>query len=269
MSKLCDNNPAQLLKRLLDMGEDEILLYFGEEEPIEEPEYAQEMETEEERINMNESESKSNTTDSNSNNIAVDSLKDIETIEQLDDFIKSDGGCTKCRLAEGRNEIVVGQGDHNARIVFIGEGPGAQEDTTGVPFVGRAGKLLDKIFDAMGLSREKGIYICNIVKCRPPNNRDPLPDEAAACIPYLKKQLEIIQPKVICCLGRVAAQQLLETNAPLGRLRGKTHYFEGIPVLATYHPAYLLRNPAGKKPTWEDMKELLRIAELPIPNHDN
>ncbi len=261
MSKICENNPTLILKRLLDMGEDEITLYLGDEEPLDEIESTEQPDGDADSINMNKSDSKSNTND-------IKSIQSASTIEQLEAFIKSNGGCTKCRLAEERNKIVVGVGDPKARIVFIGEGPGADEDRTGIPFVGRAGKLLDKIFEAMGLSREKGIYICNIVKCRPPNNRDPLPDEASACMPYLKKQLDIIKPSVICCLGRVAAQQLLDTNVALGKMRGKTHYFEGIPVLVTYHPAYLLRNPAGKKPTWEDMKQLLKIAGLPIPNHN-
>ncbi|RKZ28765.1 uracil-DNA glycosylase [bacterium] len=199
----------------------------------------------------------------------LDDAVSANTLVELEEAIIRDGGCERCGLAEKRNKIVVGQGDPNASIVFIGEGPGGDEDRIGLPFVGRAGKLLDRILKAMGLSRERGVYICNIVKCRPPGNRDPLPEEAEACIPYLLRQLELIKPDVICCLGRVAAQNLLGTNAPLRKLRGKTHIFKGIPVLVTYHPAYLLRNPAGKPPTWEDMKELLRIAGLPIPEKYN
>ncbi|MCK5832476.1 uracil-DNA glycosylase [bacterium] len=179
--------------------------------------------------------------------------------------------CSLCKLASQRNKIVFGAGDPSARIIFIGEAPGADEDRLGEPFVGRAGQLLDKIFAAMGLSRDKGIYIANILKCRPPRNRDPQPDEVEMCIPFLMEQLRIIRPKVICCLGRIAAQNLLKTDATLGRLRGRTHYFkideetEDIPMIVTYHPAYLLRNSAGKKPVWEDMKRLMEIAELDIP----
>lgn len=263
MSKLCENNPEKILKRLIDMGEDEILLYLGEKQPDDEPiepiVESSEIESDANRIQMNTNECKECKNDSNLLLIA-------STLDELENVIKSGEGCTKCRLAEGRNKIVVGMGDPKARVVFIGEGPGAEEDKTGLPFVGRAGQLLDRIFAAMGLSRESGIYICNIVKCRPPDNRDPHPDEAAACIPYLMTQLDIIKPAVICCLGRVAAQNLLNTGAPLGNLRDKIHYFRGIPVIVTYHPAYLLRNPAGKKPTWEDMKKLLQIAGLQLPN---
>ncbi|MGC9314271.1 MAG: uracil-DNA glycosylase [bacterium] len=262
MSKLCNNDPAIILKRLLDMGEDEIILHLGEGEPedeiIDEPMEPIPMQTESDRIQKNTSDSKLNANDSVLLHIP-------SAIEELEEEILADGGCRKCALSEGRNKIVIGVGDPNARIVFIGEGPGAEEDKTGIPFVGRAGHLLDKIFEAMGLSREKGIYICNIVKCRPPGNRDPLPEESSACMPYLLNQLEIIKPAVICCLGRVAAQNLLNTDATLGNMRGKTHYFQGIPVIVTYHPAYLLRNAAGKKPTWEDMKTLLGIAGLPVP----
>ena len=159
-----------------------------------------------------------------------------------------------------------GVGDPKARIVFIGEAPGADEDRIGEPFVGRAGQLLDRIFAAMGLSRKKGIYIANILKCRPPNNRDPERDEVEACIPFLLKQIEIIKPDVICCLGRIAAQNLMDTDLTLVKLRGVIHNFREMPVLVTYHPAYLLRNPAGKKAVWEDMKELLKLAGLPVPN---
>jgi DNA polymerase len=263
MSKFCENNPEKILKRLIDMGEDEILLYLGktqpEDDPVEQIGDTAEIENDANRMQMNANVCKECKSDGNLPLIA-------STLDQLEESIKAGEGCAKCPLAEGRNKIVVGMGDPKASIVFIGEGPGAEEDKTGLPFVGRAGQLLDRIFEAMGLSRESGIYICNIVKCRPPNNRDPLPDEAAACIPYLMTQIDIIKPAVICCLGRVAAQNLLNTDASLGNLRDKIHYFRGIPVVVTYHPAYLLRNPAGKKPTWEDMKKLLQIAGLSLPN---
>jgi len=177
--------------------------------------------------------------------------------------------CKLCKLSAGRNKLVFGVGDPNAEIMFIGEAPGADEDRIGKPFVGRAGQLLDKIFTAMGLSRASGIYIANILKCRPPNNRDPEADEVEMCMPVLMRQIEAIAPKVICCLGRVAAQNLLGTDATLGNLRGKVHSFatgDGeVPVVVTYHPAYLLRNSAGKVPVWEDMKTLMRIADLELP----
>jgi len=245
-------DPKAILNRLLDMGEDEVLLNIGEESVVKVLIYPPTTET-----------------DTVESDIRLENALAANSIDELVTVIESGGGCDRCNLASGRNKIVVGAGDPDARIVFIGEGPGANEDKTGIPFVGRAGQLLDKIFAAMGLSREKGIYICNIVKCRPPGNRDPLPDESEACIPYLKKQLELINPAAICCLGRVAAQNLLETDAALGKLRGKIHFFEGVPVVVTYHPAYLLRNAAGKKPTWEDMKLLMKTAGMDIPDNGN
>ena len=139
--------------------------------------------------------------------------------------------------------------------MFIGEGPGRDEDVTGLPFVGAAGQLLTKIIEATKLRRED-VYITNVVKCRPPNNRNPDPDEIAACNPYLLRQIEIIKPELICALGKVSAQALLDTDVPVGKLRGKVHLFQGIRLIVTYHPAALLRNPALKKPTWEDMKLL-------------
>ena len=141
--------------------------------------------------------------------------------------------------------------------MFIGEAPGADEDRQGEPFVGKAGQLLTKIIEAIHLRRED-VYICNMLKCRPPNNRDPLPEEIAECEPYLKRQIDIIQPKIICTLGRVATQAVLHTTAPMRAMRGKLHEYAGIPVIATYHPAALLRNPAFKRDTWEDVKWLRR-----------
>lgn len=165
------------------------------------------------------------------------------------------GECTRCKLHKGRNTIVFGVGSPKADLVFVGEGPGADEDAQGIPFVGRAGQLLTRIIEAIQLRRED-VYICNIIKCRPPGNRNPEPDEIAACEPFLKAQLAVIKPKLICCLGTFAAQTLLRTKEPISRLRGRFHAYEGIPLLPTFHPAYLLRNPHEKRTVWEDMKLL-------------
>lgn len=161
--------------------------------------------------------------------------------------------CTRCRLAEGRRTVVFGVGDPDADLMFIGEGPGAEEDRRGEPFVGAAGQLLDKIIAAIGLERGQ-VYIANVVKCRPPGNRDPLPDEVAACRDYLEAQIDLVRPKVIVALGRVAAQCLLGTDQPLGRLRGVWHRVRAIDTRVTYHPAGLLRNRSWKRPCWEDMQ---------------
>jgi DNA polymerase len=155
-------------------------------------------------------------------------------------------------------------GNPEARLVFLGEAPGADEDRQGEPFVGRAGQLLTKIIEACTLRRED-VYILNILKCRPPGNRNPQPDEAENCRPYLLEQLRVIQPEFICCLGAVAAQNLLGTTTPIGQLRGKLHDFSGIRVVATYHPAYLLRNPDAKRATWDDMKLLMRAMGIELP----
>ena len=163
--------------------------------------------------------------------------------------------CTECALSGTRTNTVFGAGDPKTKVMFVGEAPGRDEDLKGEPFVGRAGQLLNKILAAIELKREE-VYITNILKCRPPQNRDPQESEIRCCEEYLKKQIELIRPKVVCALGRIAAQWLLQTNAPLGTLRTGEYYYEGIPVLPTYHPAALLRNPAFKKPTWEDFKKL-------------
>jgi uracil-DNA glycosylase family 4 len=168
--------------------------------------------------------------------------------------------CTRCRLQEERTQTVFGVGNPDADLVFIGEAPGREEDLQGEPFVGRAGQLLNEILKAIGFRREE-VYICNILKCRPPNNRDPEPEEVACCEPYLKHQLAIIEPKLICCLGRVAAQNLLGTRATLGALRETVHFYEGIPVMATFHPAALLRNPHWKRPTWDDVRKLRALYD--------
>src|SRR5699024_5762613 len=164
--------------------------------------------------------------------------------------------CTLCGLCEQRKQAVPGTGARQSNLMLVGEGPGGEEDRSGEPFVGRAGQLLDRMLSAIGRSRADSAYITNIVKCRPPGNRDPKPEEANACRPYLKRQIELLQPDLILALGRVAAQNLLNETRPLGRLRGQVHETaEGIPVLATYHPAYLLRTPSEKRKAWEDLKQ--------------
>jgi DNA polymerase len=168
--------------------------------------------------------------------------------------------CQECKLCGDRTQTVFGTGAANAGIVFIGEAPGREEDRQGEPFVGRAGKLLNEILKAIEF-RRADVYICNILKCRPPGNRDPELEEVQACEPYLRRQLEIIQPKIICCLGRVAAQNLLGTRATLGALRESIHFYEGIPVLATFHPAALLRNPNWKRPAWDDVRKLRALYD--------
>jgi DNA polymerase len=168
--------------------------------------------------------------------------------------------CTACELAGGRTHTVFGEGNPEADVVFIGEAPGQDEDLQGQPFVGRSGQLLTKIIAAIGFARED-VFICNILKCRPPGNRDPLPAEVAACEPHLRRQLAILQPRLICCLGRIAAQTLLGTEASLKRLREQVHFYAGIPVMATYHPAALLRNPDFKRTTWDDVRRLRALHD--------
>jgi len=161
-------------------------------------------------------------------------------------------GCTRCRLHESRTQTVFGVGNAEADWMIIGEAPGAEEDRRGEPFVGRAGRLLDEMLLAIGEKRES-VFIANILKCRPPNNRDPRPDEAACCRPYLERQIELVQPKIVLAVGRIAAQQLLQSDAPVGRLRGKVHRLGDMPLVVTYHPAYLLRNPSQKRKSWDDL----------------
>lgn len=175
--------------------------------------------------------------------------------EQLAAVCEAASTCTRCRLSEGRNKVVFGSGPAGAELMFIGEGPGAEEDKQGLPFVGRAGELLTKIVQAIEMTRDE-VYIANIVKCRPPGNRDPQPDEVEACSGYLEKQIALVRPKVIVALGRIAAQCLLGTDSPIGRMRGQWYKVQGIPTMVTYHPAALLRNPALKRPTWEDMQQV-------------
>jgi uracil-DNA glycosylase family 4 len=174
-------------------------------------------------------------------------------------------GCTKCELSRTRHSVVFGEGAPDARLMFVGEAPGADEDAQGRPFVGRAGKLLDKMIAAMGLAREE-VYIANILKCRPPGNRDPLPLEAAACRPYLESQISLIAPEFICCLGRHAAIRLLGREEPISRLRGAIHrYNERSRVIVTYHPAYCLRNPDSKRDVWQDLQVVMGELGLEPP----
>ncbi|HEX4795436.1 MAG TPA: uracil-DNA glycosylase [Humisphaera sp.] len=179
-------------------------------------------------------------------------------------------GCPKCRLCEQRTHTVFGEGDANARLFFIGEGPGETEDRTGRPFVGRAGELLDKMIGAMGLKREQ-VYIANIVKCRPPGNREPAPDEIATCTPYLERQLEIIRPKVIVTLGRPATQHMLQTKLPMGRMRGHWQSWRGVKLMPTFHPAYILRNDTRetKAMVWSDLKMVMAELGLASPKPRN
>ncbi len=177
-----------------------------------------------------------------------------ETLEEIEAELRD---CQRCPLCRGRSNIVFGAGNPNARLVFVGEAPGREEDAQGVPFVGEAGRLLDRILFAMGLERSE-VYICNVEKCRPPDNRDPRPEEIAACEPFLKRQLAAIRPEVIVALGKFASQTLLAEQAPISRLRGHWKEYQGIPLLPTYHPAFLLRNSACKRDVWEDMKQVLK-----------
>jgi uracil-DNA glycosylase len=164
-------------------------------------------------------------------------------------------GCPRCKLSRGRTHIVFGQGNPKADLMFVGEAPGHDEDVQGLAFVGRAGQLLTKIIEAMGRKRED-VYICNVLKCRPPNNRNPEPDEVASCMPFLEEQVRLISPKVIVTLGTFAAQAMLGTDEPIGRLRGRWRSARGVRIMPTFHPAFLLRSPERKKDVWEDMKRV-------------
>jgi DNA polymerase len=166
------------------------------------------------------------------------------------------GDCKRCKLAGGRKNIVFGVGNPDAQLVFVGEAPGGDEDRTGEPFVGAAGQLLTKMIQAMGLERQD-VYICNIIKCRPPGNRNPEPDEIAECEPFLKKQLAAIRPRLIVCLGKFAAQCLLRSDAPISKLRGQWKSYEGIPLMPTFHPAFLLRTPTAKREVWNDLQAVM------------
>ncbi|MFL5498761.1 MAG: uracil-DNA glycosylase family protein [Gemmatimonadaceae bacterium] len=184
----------------------------------------------------------------------------IEKLDTLEEIAKKVAKCTRCPLYETATNGVPGEGNPKAKLVCVGEAPGAKEDETGRPFVGQAGQLLTKILAAIDLTREQ-IFIVNVLKHRPPGNRNPRPEEVEACSPYLIRQLELIKPKVIVAFGTFAAQTLLNTKTPLGQLRGLVHKYHGIPLVVTYHPAALLRNPAWKRPTWEDVKLARRILD--------
>ena len=191
---------------------------------------------------------------------AVNKAQDDTLLKIREDL----GDCTRCKLHKGRNKIVFGDGSPNAKLVFIGEGPGADEDVQGLPFVGRAGKLLTQMIEAMGLQR-KDVYICNVVKCRPPENRTPETDEVEVCSPYLLRQIDVINPKVLVCLGAVAAKTLLETNRGITQFRGQWLEWRGRKLMATYHPAYLLRNPNAKGEVWKDLQKVMAELGLRMP----
>jgi DNA polymerase len=186
--------------------------------------------------------------------------KDVFSVETLADIRTDLGDCRRCRLSEGRTNIVFGSGNPHARLVFVGEGPGYEEDRQGQPFVGAAGQLLTKIIEAIKFTRNQ-VYICNIVKCRPPGNRNPKQDEIAACSSFLKRQIAAINPDFICTLGGFAAQTLLATKMPISKLRGVFYDYLGIKVMPTYHPAFLLRNPEKKRSVWDDMKMLMKAMD--------
>ncbi|HMC82053.1 MAG TPA: uracil-DNA glycosylase [Candidatus Polarisedimenticolia bacterium] len=186
--------------------------------------------------------------------------------ERLASLRQEIGECVRCRLSEKRTRIVFGAGNSRARLMFVGEGPGYDEDRQGLPFVGRAGQLLNRIIESIGMKRDD-VYIANVVKCRPPENRTPLPDEIATCSPFLLRQIEAIRPQVVCALGGVAVQTLLGTSAPISRVRGEFRSLpDGTLVMPTFHPAYLLRNPDKKKEVWEDMKKIREVLSQAEPS---
>lgn len=189
-------------------------------------------------------------------------LEKTADLDALRGFI---GDCQRCKLAPGRTNLVFGVGDPKAELMFVGEGPGAEEDARGEPFVGRAGQLLTDIIErGMGMARSD-VYICNVVKCRPPGNRNPEPDEVAACEPFLRRQIELVAPRVIVGLGTFAVQALLKVKTPISKLRGIWHEMRGIKLMPTFHPAYLLRNPGDKRLVWADIQEVLKVLGRPIP----
>lgn len=191
-------------------------------------------------------------------------LEKTQTLEALQEFI---GDCKRCKLAPGRTNLVFGVGNPQAELMFVGEGPGADEDERGEPFVGRAGQLLTDIIERGMRLRRQDVYICNVVKCRPPGNRNPEPDEVAACEPFLMRQIDLVQPKIIVGLGTFAVQSLLKVKIPISKLRGRWHDFRGIRMMPTFHPAYLLRNPADKRLVWADIQEVMKALgkEIPAP----
>ncbi len=195
--------------------------------------------------------------------LLFDSLDRVEN-DTLEKIRADIGDCRRCRLCEHRTHIVFADGNPKAELVFVGEGPGHDEDVQGVPFVGRAGQLLTQMIEAMGLKRQQ-VYICNVVKCRPPDNRTPEPNEIATCSPFLVRQLEVIRPKVIVGLGAVAVKTLLASNVSITKIRGQWHEFRGMPLMPTYHPAYLLRNPPAKPDAWKDLQMVMKELGLALP----
>lgn len=201
--------------------------------------------------------------------VVMPAAEDFTQPETLEKIRKDLGNCQRCGLAKTRKNLVFGVGNHGARLVFVGEGPGADEDAKGEPFVGEAGQILNRIIAAMGLKREE-IYICNVVKCRPPGNRDPEAGEIAACAPFLLRQIRSIQPEAIVALGKFAAHTLLGVKEPISKLRGKFRDYHGIPLMPTYHPSFLLRrqkegNLESFWEVWDDMTQVLRLLKLPVP----
>ena len=190
----------------------------------------------------------------------MEKVKDDSLLKIREDL----GDCARCKLHKGRNKLVFGDGNPKAELVFVGEGPGADEDMQGLPFVGRAGKLLTQMIEAMGLQR-RDVYICNVVKCRPPENRAPEPDEVATCSPYLMRQIDTIRPKVIVCLGATAAKTILNTTRGISQFRGEWLEWRGHKLMATYHPAYLLRNPPAKADVWKDLQKVMAELGLALP----
>jgi DNA polymerase len=189
----------------------------------------------------------------------------VPACEDLDAVRKELGECSRCKLYKGRKTIVFGEGDPKPAIVFVGEGPGFEEDQQGRPFVGAAGQLLTDIIEKGMKVKRADVYICNIVKCRPPGNRNPEPDEVEACIRFVKQQIAVIKPKVIVTLGNVPTQNLLGTKAGITRLRGEWQEYEGIPVMPTFHPSYLLRSPGEKGKAWEDIKKVMTRLGMAVP----
>jgi DNA polymerase len=196
----------------------------------------------------------------------ADMAPEVAALPTLDDVAAHVTRCTACSLHNSARHPVPGEGHPRAELLCVGEAPGANEDDQGRPFVGDAGQLLTKILGAIQLTREE-VFICNVLKHRPPGNRDPLPDEVTACQPYLLRQIELVQPRVILALGRFAAQSLLQTTAAIGALRGKLHQYQGVPLIVTYHPAALLRNEAWKRPTWDDVKLARRVLDAARAHH--
>jgi uracil-DNA glycosylase len=195
------------------------------------------------------------------NNLSMTGVSAVYEAKTLEELRAAIGDCHRCKLSSGRTHLVFGVGNPNAKVMFVGEGPGRDEDLQGIPFVGRAGQLLtDIITKGMKLQRED-VYIANVVKCRPPENRNPEPDEVESCEPFLKKQVDLVKPKIIVALGKFAVQCLLQSKQPITRLRGQWHEYQGIRLMPTFHPAYLLRNPGDKKLVWEDIQKVIEALK--------